>query len=555
VTERASPLITRRALIGAGAGAALGAWVPEVRARPRAGTPRDLEQVEHIVILMQENISFDHYFGTLAGVRGFSDPDAMFLPNGRSVFQQPDPAAAEGYLVPWHFDPTASNPCEVLVDNGWDARHAAVNGGAMDGFVTATSGTPNHFPMAYYTRADVPWHMALADGFTVCDAYFSSVLGATFPNRYMSMTGTIDPQGRNGGPAIDNTVRRFTWTTYPERLTKAGVTWRVYHEADDFDDNVLKYFAAYQDAKPGSPLYDNAMVNLPRDQFVKDVAADRLPQVSWIVTSERDSEHPGNSAPGLGADYCNMILRAFRDHPKVWARTALIFTYDEDGGYFDHVAPPLPPPGTPDEFVDGLPIGLGVRVPTVVCSPWTRGGFVCSQIYDHTSTIRFIERRFGVVEPQISAWRRRTCGDLWECFDFASPDYSFPALPGTAAGASTTADACAHRPPAAPPALNGRLPVQEPGTRPRRPCAPATRPIAVRLPLTPPGQRIAGATIAVTGRRTRKITRAELRNRKVILRGLPVGTTARVVITIHRHTAGGRRRTVVVRRTLRVSCP
>src|SRR3954471_19290690 len=132
-------MLTRRALLAAGAGAALGAHVPEGGARRRAGTRRDLEQVEHIVVLMQENISFDHYYGTLAGVRGFSDPDAMTLPDGRSVFQQPDPASADGHLVPWHFDTVASNPCQVLVDNGWDARHAAVDGGRMDGFVTATA--------------------------------------------------------------------------------------------------------------------------------------------------------------------------------------------------------------------------------------------------------------------------------------------------------------------------------------------------------------------------------------------------------------------------------
>jgi len=546
--------MTRRGLLAAGATAAVSAYVPRPRARSRPAAPHDLEQVRHIVILMQENISFDHYFGTLAGVRGFSDPDALALPDGRSVFQQPDPASADGYLVPWRFDTTSANPCQVLVDNGWDSRHAAVDGGKMDGFVTATSGTPNHFTMAYYTRADVPWHMALADGFTVCDAYFSSVLGPTFPNRYVMMTGTIDPEGKGGGPAYDNTVRRFTWTTYPERLTQAGVTWRVYHEADDFDDNVLKYFAQYQDAKPGSPLYDNAMVNLPPDQFERDVAADRLPQVSWIITNAHDSEHPMNSAPAYGADKCNRIMRAFRDHPDVWAKTALIFTYDEDGGYFDHVRPPLPPPGTPDEFVNGLPIGLGVRVPTVVCSPWTRGGYVCSQVYDHTSLIRFIERRFGVVEPQISAWRRRTCGDLWECFDFAAPDFSFPALPATTAAASTTGEACNNHPPAPPPAINGVLPAQEPGAKPRRPCASASLPMAVRLPRTPPGQKVLGATIAVTGRRTRKVTRAELRNRKVILRGLPVATTADVEIRILRRK-GRRRRTVVVRRTLRVRCP
>lgn len=545
--------LTRRSLLAAGAGAALGAWAPELRAATRK--PRDLEQIEHIVVLMQENISFDHYFGTLSGVRGFSDPDAIKLPNGRSVFEQPDPASAQGYLLPYRPDPQVANPCKVLVDNGWDNRHAAVDNGRMDGFVTATAGTPNHFPMAYLTREDVPWHMALADAFTVCDRYFCSVLGPTFPNRYMVMTGTIDPQGRNGGPAYDNTVRRFTWKTYPERLTEAGVSWRVYHEADDFDDNVLKYFAQYQDAKPGSPLYDNALVDLPADQVVKDIAADRLPQVSWIITNERDSEHPGNSAPAYGAAYSDRLLQAFRDNPEVWRKTALVFTYDEDGGYFDHVRPPLPPPGTPDEFVNGLPIGLGVRVPTIVCSPWTRGGNVCSQVYDHTSVIRFIERRFGVVEPQISAWRRATCGDLWECFDFSAPDFSIPALPSTTAAVAATDAACSRNAPAAPPPLNAPLPAQEPGARPVRPCSVPGRPVVVRLPHTPAGERIVAATVKVSGQRKRHVTRTELRRGHVILRGLPAGRTTKVVVRIRRRKGRVKARSATVTRTISVTCP
>src|SRR5262249_38879897 len=160
-------------------------------------------------------------------------------------------------------------------------------------------------------------------------------------------------------------------------------------------------------------------VNRPPDAFMDDVAADRLPQVSWIVSPTRPSEHQLVSAPALGADYCARIFKAFAAHPKVWRKTALILNYDEDGGYFDHVAPPTPPRGTADEFIGDLPIGLGFRVPAVICSPWTRGGYVCSRTYDHTSMLKMLERRFGVHEPNISAWRRRTCGDLWEVFDFS----------------------------------------------------------------------------------------------------------------------------------------
>src|SRR4051812_49964462 len=126
--------MTRSQFLAAGAGAALGAYLPRGVARGGGMPgPSDLRRVEHVVIFMQENISFDHYYGTLAGVRGFSDPDAIRLPDGRSVFQQPDPASADGYLVPWRFDTSAHNPCQGLVDNRGGARHPAANGGGAGG--------------------------------------------------------------------------------------------------------------------------------------------------------------------------------------------------------------------------------------------------------------------------------------------------------------------------------------------------------------------------------------------------------------------------------------
>src|SRR3954463_2063800 len=135
--------MTRSQFLAAGAGAALGAYLPREVARgggmPGAG---DLRRVEHVVIFMQENISFDHYYGALAGVRGFSDPDAIRLPDGRSVFQQPDPASADGHLAPWRLDTRTGTPCQVDVDNGWDSRHAAVDGGRMDGFFPGAEGKP-----------------------------------------------------------------------------------------------------------------------------------------------------------------------------------------------------------------------------------------------------------------------------------------------------------------------------------------------------------------------------------------------------------------------------
>jgi phospholipase C len=134
-----------------------------------------------------------------------------------------------------------------------------------------------------------------------------------------------------------------------------------------------------------------------------------------------------------GEDYVRYLLEAFWSNPATWARTAFIIVYDENDGLFDHVVPPTAPPGTPDEYVAGLPIGLGFRVPCFVISPFSRGGFVCGEMFDHTSTLRFIEKRFGVEVPNLTQWRRDTCGDLTAAFAFGEPaDLSIPKLPDTA---------------------------------------------------------------------------------------------------------------------------
>ena len=542
--------LTRGEFLAAGAVAALARPTAWAGARRTSKVPVEAECVEHVVILMQENVSFDHYLGTLRGVRGFSDPAAISLPNGRSVYQQPYALASQGYLTPWPFDPAVSDPCYAIVDNRWVSRHAAWAGGRMDGFLPATDDA--EVAMSYYTRDTLPWHTALADAFTVCDAYHCSVLGPTNPNRLYLWSGTIDPEGTRGGPVIDDSESTpYTWTTYPERLQQNGISWRVYQELDNFDDNALAWFRAYQQAQPGTPLFENGMRRRPAGAFEDDVYADRLPEVSWIIAPAVSSEHPVASAPALGADYCNRIMLALSANPKVWAKTVLILTYDEDGGYFDHVPPPTPAPGTPGEFVNGQPIGPGFRVPTVICSPWTRGGFVSSVTYDHTSITRFLERRFGVMEPNISGWRRQTCGDLWECFNFAEPDFSFPALPATAAGASVAAQACGHYPAARAPSRNGPVPAQEPGIRPRRPCQTTRGPIAIRLPKVSRGQR--SGTLTVSQRRTRKLTQAELRSGVVVLEGLPTESVVKVQISI-RVKLRGHVRTFHVNHTLPATC-
>ncbi|MEP7024780.1 MAG: alkaline phosphatase family protein [Actinomycetota bacterium] len=392
-------------------------------ASPPRGSLRDLE---HIVILMQENRSFDHYFGTMPGVRGFGDARAIQLPGGRPVFYQPDPSHPQGYRLPFRFDTrTTSAQATPGTDHFWPTQHQAWNGGKLDGWIAAKG----PFTMGYFTREDIPFHWALAEAFTICDRYHCSVLGPTNPNRLYMWTGMIDPAGTGGGPVIDDSPAynnvTLSWTTYPERLQQAGISWQVYQEEDNYDDNALAWFKQFAGAPASSPLYQRGMVKRPAGTFEDDAGNDRLPQVSWLVAPTAQSEHP-DYFPAAGAEYIAQKLEAIASNPTVWGKTAFILCYDENDGLFDHVPPPVPPAGTAAEFVGGEPIGLGFRAPAIVVSPWTAGGHVYSGVLDHTSLIRFIEARFGVREPNISAWRRRTCSDFTSLFRFTQAPRPFP---------------------------------------------------------------------------------------------------------------------------------
>jgi phospholipase C len=417
-------------------------WVRPALAEP---APAKLSDIEHIVLLMQENRSFDHYFGTLSGVRGFDDAHPVLLANGRPVFYQPDPQSAAGYVLPFHLD-TKTTSAQRLHDlsHAWNILHDSWDNGRLDSWVTAhrrSNGKSGPLTMGYYTRDDLPFHYAVADAFTICDAYHCSVLGPTFPNRYYWMTASIDPAARYGGPAIDNHGRRLLWETYPQRLQRAGVSWRIYRPEIEREyptglDAIL-HFAAFQELPKTSPLYENAVKVRPLPTLLHDIRTGNLPHVTWIIPPYAASEHP-DMLPIAGEDYVRRILEAFWSSPSVWSRTAFIIAYDENDGLFDHVVPPVPPAGTPGEFVYGLPIGLGFRVPCLVISPFSRGGYVCSNTFDHTSTLRFIETRFGVEVPYLTKWRRETCGDLTSAFGFGHPpDLSVPALPATAAALRT----------------------------------------------------------------------------------------------------------------------
>ncbi len=510
----------RRRLLQAGLGAGVGALLPSI-ARAAAIAPdarsRSLEDLRHIVVFMQENRSFDHYFGTLPGVRGFGDRfviPAAPLATGqppRSVWLQPDAAGKRG-IAPFPLD-TAAHFGYMRVEgtpHSWPDAQQAWDHGRMAQWPAAKQ---DH-AMGYFRRGDMPFQFALADAFTVCDAYHCALQAGTNPNRLFLWTGHNDPFARGGGPAVANSHDNFpelgghpdsyTWTTYVERLQRAGVDWRIYQDmADNFTDNPLAGFETFRRAWRGAPGHDAALRERGVStrglaQLREDVLNHRLPQVSFIIADAAGSEHPGPSSPAQGAAYTARVLDALTADPEVWSRTALLLMFDENDGFFDHVPPPAPPsrdasvrsgwagasavdtageyhlqpsPGNDKQdlaALRGRPYGLGPRVPLYVISPWSRGGWVDSQVYDHTSVLRLIERRFGVAAPDISPWRRAVCGDLTGAFDFSHTDVRpfIAALPATAGVAARAAALPGRTVPVLPAGLEPAR--QEPGVRPAR---------------------------------------------------------------------------------------
>jgi phospholipase C len=466
--------LSRRAFLGGALAAGLGSQLYSQSSRiieqaasfTSAGTG-SLNDIEHFVFLMQENRSFDHYFGTYSSTRGFSDPYALTqVVNGvtHTVFDQFGyaPGVGEtttGFLQPFRantLDPHVDGVCIGDPTHSWGPQHQCWNGGRMDNFVRTHIGldNPTHgsIVMAYYTKDDIPVHWALAEHFTLCDNYHCSVLGPTYPNRLYWMTGTIDPDGKNGGPLVetfDQSPVQYSWRTYPEVLEDAGISWKVYQGPDaeqDLDtslqmDNPLRYFRQYLD--PLSPLNQKGLTPLYPGTFEYDVATDNLPQVSWVVPTYQESEHPAYPS-AWGAYAVADVLRTLSSNPGLWEKTAFILSYDENGGFFDHVPPPVAPPGTPGEYLtvplskvpqaQGIagPIGLGFRVPCIVISPYSTGGLYAWDTFDHTSQLRLLETRFGLPVPNLSDWRRTTVGDMTTAFNFAAPpSNAFPALPAT----------------------------------------------------------------------------------------------------------------------------
>ena len=567
-----------------------------------------INDIEHIVLFMQENRAFDHYFGKMKGVRGFNDRSAPLLPNKKPQFHQslPDPnrkitqctgstctnmdqgkkcypgmpgsenktwtccytkwvegehvtcpttpplaTSCEGaktlqecsienqickqgtkgagpngnrccggwwnnnanttcppappkadYMLPFHVNlSSTSGECMAAPEMDYRADIGMWNNGKMDQWNIARIAG---YGMSYFERSDLPYYYELADAFTIGDQHFQSTLTQTCPNRMHLFSGSNNnlwnrKERGSGGPLNDTYMMLdnsepdpgWDWPTMAETLEDAGVSWKVYMEEDNFDDNGFAWFKNFQHAEPGNPLYDKGMVRVPTNDLVKsfeeDVKNDALPQVTWLIAPANQSEHATNH-PAAGEDLSARLLRVMQDNPEIYKKTAFIINYDEGGQFFDHLVPPTPHVDatdgkstmttlgeiTTETYVSvppGNPIGLGFRVPLIIVSPWTRvkGGAVYSEVVDHTSLIQFVEKRFNVTCPNISPWRRAITGDLTHAFDFVSePDLSWPLLPDTSSFVAAADKECADLPSPRVP-IQQSMPSQEEGTKVARP--------------------------------------------------------------------------------------
>jgi len=398
----------RRAGLGGAALLTAGAWRPASAAaapRSRATLP-----LEHVIISCQENRSFDHYYGFAPQVQ-----DAGLGPSAR--YAQPD--GQGGLVLPFEFT-SLSTPD---IGHSWTAVHREWNGGAMNGFYT----TDGIEAMGYYTAAELPFYYSLFDEFTLCGNYFCSLLGPTWPNRFYFAAGT-------SGGITTNGIWGYGVFDYPiilDLLDAAGVSWKVYNNTWDSvpfgnTDNVFVFWNRF--------AHDNRTHGTRGDYF-SDLEHGRLPQVSWIIPSFArglDEHPPADVSIGMGIQ--EDLITALRAS-SAWTRSAFLLTYDEHGGYFDHVPPPQ---------LDAF--GLGVRVPMWVVSPLARRAHVEPTVYEHTSTLKFLERVFNlptlasvnhlfdsgtptganyqaaapgaaVGPPAPPRDGRADIGDLFECFD------------------------------------------------------------------------------------------------------------------------------------------
>ena len=346
--------IDRRTFLKAAGAVGLAGFVtpilPALAARPRS------IPIKHVVIDLQENRSFDHYYGFAPFAGQYGVPAGYSQPDGNG-----------GSVKPYHFTSLSTSD----IGHNWSATHAEYNAGAMDGFYT----TDGIWSMGYYTAADLPFYYSLFDTSTLCAGYFCSQLGPTWPNRFYTAAGTSGGITTNGiwGRGV------FDYPMILDLLDDAGITWKVYNVGMDSipygnTDNVFVFWKKYA---------HDPRATCNKQTYFQDLKQGTLPNVSWIIPSYArgwDEHPPADVSVGMGI--VQELVDGLRNSSS-WSTSAYIHTYDEAGGYFEHVAPPQ---------VDAY--GLGIRVPTWIISPYAKPRHLEPTVYDHTSTLKFIETVF-----------------------------------------------------------------------------------------------------------------------------------------------------------------
>ncbi|KAJ5914606.1 Phospholipase C [Penicillium tannophilum] len=422
--------------------------------RVRFAFADSLSTIEHVVIFMQENRSWNNYFGTMAGTRGFADPNVQVnTATNKSTFYQvvnSELSNATDWLLPFYLGyeggtwPEAVQ-CITAGSNSYTSNHYALNGGLNDAW--ATENTP--WSWGHLQRSDIPVHFAIAEGWTVGDMYQESVIASTNPNRVSLVSGTIGVS--ESKPYIDNyeidgcetsemSCYPLTWTTIYEYYQNAGVTWQVYQDTDNFDDNPLAWFKNFQEASSASELAERGLSYKGLDAFYDAAANGTLPMISFIVGPTELSEHPPN-LPSAGGWLQKQVVDAVVNG-AAYNTTALMVSYDETGGFGDHVVPFHSENGTTGEWIEDpygkfgyTYTGPGFRVPFYIISPWTRGGRVFTERADHNSQILFLEEWLtakgynNVTTEYMEPWRRQHMSNLVNAFDFSNPNYTLPDIP------------------------------------------------------------------------------------------------------------------------------
>ncbi len=398
-------------IVGTGALASADPGRAQGNPSAHAGSPGGIANIDHVVVLMQENRSFDSYFGQL---------HFEGQPHSSVESQRPNINPLGG--PPIHPFLT-TNPCTSAdLNHGWDGTHNEIDGGRMDGFTTQnvdpTDRTGSR-TMGYYDQRTLPFYYRIANEFSIADRYFASVPGPTFPNRFYLLTGTSFGY-------TDNVVKTYTQKTIFQSLDEAAtpVSWKIYLASAQVEE-LFKYV---QDHFAGHVF--------PIAQYFTDAANGTLPQVSFVesdgfgtVNTETDEHPPANVQ--VGEKFTHDIVSALVNSPD-WASAAMFLTYDEHGGYYDHVSPPaaVPPDDIPPMVSAGDPFNAfnryGVRVPATVISPYSSPHHVSHVVYDHTSILKFIETRFGL--PPLT--RRDAAADpMLDMFDFGHAALLHPSVP------------------------------------------------------------------------------------------------------------------------------